>query len=348
MPKTESKINLAWVYYWLGWSVEKQRRYDDAVQVYREAIRLGPYWAKPYSSLGGVLNQQGKLAEAAVALREAVRLNPVDYEMVETLAVILDREGKREEARIYWLLALKVDPDKERIKKRLAEQVYEAHYNRGVALRKQGETEVAIKEYREAIRLKPDYAKAHNCLGVALLMSKGRTVEEILEYNEVIRSRRDMQPVRDGWVEDAYADPGKKEVATKEFREAVHLNPDYAEAHLNLGAMLYGVNPEDAMKEYREAIRANPGYAKAHFYLGAALGVNWTTEEEIAEYREAIRLKPDYGQAYIELAMTLDRKGRRKEARQYWEKALEEWPYKVGSFHYGTTERIKQRLAEPD
>jgi Flp pilus assembly protein TadD len=121
VPDSESQMNLAWVYYWLGWSVEKQKRYDDAAQAYREAIRLDPNWAKPYSRLGVVLNQQGKLAEAEKVLREAVRVNHVQYEVATNLAVILDREGKRKEARIFWLKALEVDPDKERIKKRLAE-----------------------------------------------------------------------------------------------------------------------------------------------------------------------------------------------------------------------------------
>ena len=42
------------------------------------------------------------------------------------------------------------------------------HTRLGVALKAQGKREEAIAEFREAIRLKPDYAEAHYNLGLAL------------------------------------------------------------------------------------------------------------------------------------------------------------------------------------
>jgi len=233
-------------------------------------------------------------------------------------------------------------------------QDYEAHYNRGVALRQQGKTEEAIKEYREAILLKPDYAKAHNSLGVALLFGRGKNAEEIAEYSENVRfyfeaiEKPGIQGVADG-------NPGEIEDAIEEFREAIRLKPDYAEAHTNLGVSLCGQGKTkeeftkefpEAIKEYREAIRDKPGYAKPHFYLGCLLGMQGKTDEELAELRKAIRLKPDYALALIELATILDQKGQGKEARGYWERASKAWPYKEG-FDNGTAEWIKRHLGEP-
>ena len=40
--------------------------------------------------------------------------------------------------------------------------------NLGNALRDQGKLEEAIASYRQALRLKPDYAEAYNNLGIAL------------------------------------------------------------------------------------------------------------------------------------------------------------------------------------
>ena len=42
------------------------------------------------------------------------------------------------------------------------------HYTLGNALYLKGQYDPAIAEYKEAIRLKPDYALAHNNLGMAL------------------------------------------------------------------------------------------------------------------------------------------------------------------------------------
>ena len=65
-------------------------------------------------------------------------------------------------------------------------------------LQQKGNTSEAISHYKMAIKLNPDYAAAHNNLGVAL-MNKGNTSEAISHY-----------------------------------KRAVALNPDYAQAHSNL------------------------------------------------------------------------------------------------------------------
>jgi len=53
-----------------------------------------------------------------------------------------------------------------------------------------GQTEEAIHQCQEAIRLKPDYAEAHNNLGY-ILQSAGRVDEAIHQYQEAIRLRPD-------------------------------------------------------------------------------------------------------------------------------------------------------------
>ncbi|CEG12360.1 hypothetical protein MSIBF_A2190001 [groundwater metagenome] len=66
-------------------------------------------------------------------------------------------------------------------------------------------------------------------------------------------------------------------------------------AHNNLGNLLGDLKRfEEAEKEYREAIRLNPNYADAHNNLGNLLGDLKRFEEAEKEYREAIRLNPNY------------------------------------------------------
>jgi tetratricopeptide (TPR) repeat protein len=64
------------------------------------------------------------------------------------------------------------------------------HLDLGLVLRAKGRLDEAIAEEREAIRLKKDYAEAHNNLGVDL-QDKGQVDEAIAEYREAIRLKKD-------------------------------------------------------------------------------------------------------------------------------------------------------------
>jgi protein O-GlcNAc transferase len=95
----------------------------------------------------------------------------------------------------------------------------------------------AIADLRRTVSQKPNYAEAHNALGL-LLREKAQDMEEV----------------------------------NHEFREAIRHKPDYAEAHYNLGSLLAeNKKTGEAIAEFREAIRLRPDFADAHNSLGLAL-----------------------------------------------------------------------------
>jgi tetratricopeptide (TPR) repeat protein len=132
----------------------------------------------------------------------------------------------------------------------------------------------AVAEYREAIRLKSDYAAAHGNLGAAL-GAKGD---------------------RDG--------------AIAEFREAIRIDNNLAFAHHNLGVELQRRGEADAaIAEYREAVRLENDYAPTHYGLGQVLSRKGDVDGAIAEYRAAISIKKDYAEAHCNLGLALRDKG---------------------------------------
>jgi len=58
----------------------------------------------------------------------------------------------------------------------------------------------------------------------------------------------------------------------------------------------------EAIQHFREAIRLDPGYAEAHFNLGSALHAQGHPQESIVEFRRALEAKPDLPPALVELA----------------------------------------------
>lgn len=164
---------------------------------------------------------------------------------------------------------------------------YPYHYNLANLLAGQGRLEEAVRHFRSAIRLKPDYAVAYNNLGLAL------------------------------------ARQGDRSGAMVCYRKAIRLLPGYADPHYNLGLALKEAGDlGGAIAAYREAIRLRPSYADAHYNLGNAYSLAQSLDAAVAAYREAIRVRPDNAKIHTNLGSVLLKQGRLEEAVACFREAL--------------------------
>jgi tetratricopeptide (TPR) repeat protein len=176
------------------------------------------------------------------------------------------------------------------------------HYNiatKLMALRMNPEE--AASQYKEAIRLVPEFEAAHVGLG-KLLESSGRTDDAIGEYSEALRIKPDYAEAHDN-LAVTLARLGRFPEAIAHWEQALQSYPDFAEAHYNLGLALarMGKLPE-AMDHWEQALRINPDYAEAHFNLGVALEHTGNVPGAIGHYQQALRIKPDLTDAQNALA----------------------------------------------
>jgi tetratricopeptide (TPR) repeat protein len=168
----------------LGDALRGDGEVSEAIAAYREAIRLKPDYAEPHASLGAILcDVMHDYAAAVVEFHEAIRLRP-DYAVAHyNLGNALIGQGKVSEAMEAWRDTIRLKPD-----------YAEAHYNLGTALADQGKSAEAIEAWREAIRLKPDYAQAHCNLGSAL-QDQGQFREAL----DQLRRGHELGSKRPGW-----------------------------------------------------------------------------------------------------------------------------------------------------
>jgi DNA-binding winged helix-turn-helix (wHTH) protein/TolB-like protein/Tfp pilus assembly protein PilF len=111
----------------------------------------------------------------------------------------------------------------------------------------------------------------------------------------------------------AYRYPRAKANAEK----AIQLDPESAEARTSLAFLRYKFEWRwaDADREFREAIRLNPRYAQAHHWYGEFLGIVNREEEGLAELRRALELDPFSLAIRADIAGRLVRMKRMDEAR---------------------------------
>lgn len=134
------------------------------------------------------------------------------------------------------------------------------HFHRGKELYQKADLDGAVAEYREAVRLKPDFAEGYYNLGVAL------------------------------------QEKGDRTAAIAAYRKALALNSKFPEALANLGGALASKGEiDEAVGAYREALKLNPDNGQIHASLGVALRRKGDEEAAGQEFQEARRLDPRLG-----------------------------------------------------
>ncbi len=197
----------------------------------------------------------------------------------------------------------------------------EVHMNRGVAYAAKEDYDRAIADYDEAIRVNPKYATAYYNRGLAY-DNKGEYDRAIADYDEAIRLDPDYTNAYYNRGA-AYAAKGDYDRAIADHDEAIRLDPKDATAYYNRGLAYDNKGEYDrAIADYDEAIRLDPKYATAYYNRGLAYNSKGEYDRAIADYNKAIQLDPAFTAAYTARGQTYQRKGHAAHAAADFNAAL--------------------------
>ncbi|HYN20972.1 MAG TPA: tetratricopeptide repeat protein [Thermoanaerobaculia bacterium] len=108
------------------------------------------------------------------------------------------------------------------------------------------------------------------------------------------------------------------ERAIQAYRQALQLDPDLTDAHLNLGRLLHeSGRPADvasAETHYRRALALRPADATAAFNLGVALQDLKRLHDAVEAYEKALALDPRLPDAHFNLAVVNEELGHKQAA----------------------------------
>jgi tetratricopeptide (TPR) repeat protein len=300
-------------HYHLGVALWYSGSRKDALTELRQSVRLDPAAGASHAFLGTALRESGDLAAARQSLQRAIALLPplpatyIDLGIVYLRLSDLDKALGQFEAglNLPWPSpppapdwdaaidglrgALAKDPNRP-----------EAHDVLGLLLgRKGASTSEVVAEFREAVRLRPNFAEAYNSLGLVLTQ----------------------------------ADDDR--AAIKAYREALRISPDYADAHANLGAALIPTDAEQAIVELEKAVALAPASVKAQFNLATAYAASPShgAAKEVEQLRKVIALAPTFPRAHLLLGEAVLRDGKIAEAIEQLQEATKLDP-QSGEAHY--------------
>jgi Flp pilus assembly protein TadD len=154
---------------------------------------------------------------------------------------VLARQGRLAEARERFAAAVALDPGHG-----------PARLNLGKALLAEGALEDALPHLEQAVRLRPGDAVARELLA-KVLFSLGRPEEALPHYAELAHLR--PSPASHNNLGSALARSGRLAEAVAAYREALRLDPGFAEAHANLATTYLHLRDPAAAAVHADAAR---------------------------------------------------------------------------------------------
>jgi Tfp pilus assembly protein PilF len=154
------------------------------------------------------------------------------------------------------------------------------------------------------------------------LYHKG-AIDAVNEQSEILKKQYPTSFIVWNFLGVVHKKAGRLEEATKAFKKAIKLNPNYPDSYNNLGVNLKDQGRlEEAIDAYKKALSIKPDYAEAYLNIGSALKDEGKLEEAIDAYKRALSIKPDYVSANYNMGNTLSIQGNSKEAIDAYKKAL--------------------------
>ncbi len=217
----------------------------------------------------------------------------------------------------------------------------EAHNNLAILMRARAELADAAAHYQQALSQRPDYPEAHYNYAL-LLQSRGSMAGAAGHFEQALQLKPDYVDAHHAYA-NLLKGRGELELAGGHYREALQLRPEAAEVHNNYGILLEGLaRPQLAEEHYREALRIRPDYAEAHYNYAILLEDLAQPESAEKHYREALSSWPDYAEAHNNLAVLLQKRGELADAEEHYRQVLRLRPDEPEAhYNYGLLLKVR-------
>ncbi len=303
-----------------------------ALASYEKAVALDPRSADSLVSLGFALSELGRFDEAHRRLAEAVALDPTSHDAHYLLGSASHALNRPEEAIAGWREALARKPDFELCRSRLIQTLAQSGdlaAAEAVAVEgrhasplcadmpfllgnihvTRGELDEAVDSFGKAVKIKPDFAQAHQALG-EVLKRQGHRIAAIESHRRCVTLSPADASAR-ARLAAALHDDGQLQAAVSAYRQALALDEHHAESYANMGYALHQLGrDDDSVASYRKAIALQPDSHDVHTSLGDTLSALSRLEEGVEAYRQALVLSPDDQRATNNMAGTLLTQGK--------------------------------------
>jgi tetratricopeptide (TPR) repeat protein len=238
-------------------------RASEKISALLETVQDHPT-AGAYNTLGVLFAQADRVSCAVPAFETALALENQNWEAHYNLALALLRKGDRSRALRELQTAIQQKPDS-----------VSSHFALGTLFEGERKLGQAEEQFRAALRIDPHFESGAIKLS-QLLISESKPQAAVACLEEAVKqSPPDQSEPVQAALGIAYAENGEMERALATLRNLVTSQPDFADAHFNLGLLDarqgQSEDEEAAVTEFREALRLDQSMEAARIALGRVL-----------------------------------------------------------------------------
>ena len=285
----------------------------DSAEVYaQKAIKLHPFWLKPYLKLTFLLSDKYQQFDRAKPyLEQAMQIDSTSVYVLNNMGHFHMSEKEYGEAEKYFKKAIQLD------------STFDVPYhNLGTTCyytRRYGEAE---KYFKKAIQLDSTGSFAYNNLGV--IYKDSRRYGEAEKY---LKKAIQLDSTTRGAYNNlglVYHDTRRYSEAEKCLKKAIQLDSTYSLAYINLGNVYKDTRRYvEAEKCLKKAIQLDSTNVPAYNNLGLVYNDTRRYSEAEKYLKKAIQLDSTYVLAYSNLGNVYSATRRYAEAEKYLKKAIQ-------------------------
>ena len=279
----------------LAIAVERQERYEEALEVYDGLLKLNREDARTHVGWGGLLIRMQRYAEALDALTPVEALTPglpsvrpLHARLHAQLSLVARKLGRLDEAEEHHRRAVGLAPrDPEPIQ------------NWAESLRKQGNYEEALEWYGTVIELDPLFGLAY--------AGMGETLFHMQRYDEAVDRLEEAVTLLSDWpwlsklhvflARTAEAQ-GRPEAAQEQYKRVLVFNPRNPDALRRLISLHFKQERyEETLDLFRTLREVEPSNAILHLNMGVVFHRLGRTDEALRSLDQALSLDPNLERA---------------------------------------------------
>ena len=273
----------------LGFICQAKNRVNEAISLYKQAIKINPNYANAHTNLGGLYKDLGQLEQALASTLKSLEIKPDNPTALLNLGSIYQDLGQLDQGLTSTLKSLEIKPDNPA-----------ALTNLGSIYKDLGNLEKALPPTLKSLKLHPN--------NPAALMNLASIYKDLGNLDQALASAlkslklKPNNPTTLMNLGSIYKDLGNLEKALASTIKSVELMPDNATALMNLGSIYKDLgNLEKALTSTLKSLELMPDNPTALMNLGSIYKDLGNSNKALASALKSLELKPDNPTALMNL-----------------------------------------------